>query len=233
MTISVYRTAAVPPYSPHDKPPRQIHRFEGPHGGCPSLGNSDFGWPLRGDKLCDGKEPTTSSNQPIGIITFIISLLLLITGASVSAQTLEIKLVDGRNGRPMVGASSYVNVWVGTERKEAIAIPTDGNGVARLQLTLDTGEANIPNHPNDIGSIVVANPVVEYNESFQVNVPYALCGSGGSNHSWLLSQHFSTKQVLEHGYVSPNTCGKNTASPKPQQVILFVRPLTWWEKLKQ
>jgi len=29
----------------------------------------------------------------------------------------------------MVGASSYVNVWVGTERKKAITIPTDGKGI--------------------------------------------------------------------------------------------------------
>lgn len=154
-------------------------------------------------------------------------------GAFISAQTLEIALVEGRNGRPMAGGSSYVNVWVGTERKEAIAIPTDGNGVARLQLTLNTSETNIPNSSNNRGSIVVDHPVVKYSESFRINAPYVLCGSGGSNYSWLESKNFSTKEVLQHGYVSPNTCGKATVSPQPGQVILFVRPLTWWEKLGQ
>jgi hypothetical protein len=133
----------------------------------------------------------------------------------------------------LAGAASYVNVWAGTERKEAIAIPTDGNGVARLQLTLDTDKINIPNPSKNSGSIVVANPVVKYNESFRINVPYALCESGGSNYSWLMSEQLSTMQILQDGYVSPNTCGKATASPKPGQLILFVRPLTWWEKLKQ
>jgi hypothetical protein len=73
-----------------------------------------------------------SRNQPLlhfGILKFLTSLFLILPAVSIFAQTLEIKLVDGRNGRPMVGASSYVNVWVGTERKEAIAIPTDGKGV--------------------------------------------------------------------------------------------------------
>jgi hypothetical protein len=163
----------------------------------------------------------------------LMSLFLFLYGASLSAQTLEITLVDGRNGRPMVGASSYVNVWVGTERKEAIAIPTDGNGVARLQLTLDTGEINIPDSSKDRGSIVVAHPVVNYDESFRINTPYVLCGSGGSNYSWLRSENFSTKEILQRGYVSPNTCGKVTVSPQPGQVILFVRSLTWWEKLEQ
>jgi hypothetical protein len=133
----------------------------------------------------------------------------------------------------MAGAASYVNVWVGTQRKEAIVIPTDRNGVARLQLTLDTGKINIPNPSKDRGSIVVANPVLMYKKSFRINVPYALCASGGSNYSWLKSESFATNQIFQHGYVSPNTCGKATAPPKPGQVLLFVRPLTWWEKLKQ
>jgi hypothetical protein len=163
----------------------------------------------------------------------LVSLFLILHGALISAQTIEIRLVDGRNGRPMAGSASHMNVWVGTERKEAIVIPTDGNGVAQLQLTLDTGKINIPEPSKDRGSIVVANPVVKYNDSFQINVPYALCGSEGSNYSWLMSEHFSTMQILQHGYVSPNTCGKATASPKPGQVVLFVRPLTWREKLKQ
>jgi hypothetical protein len=63
-------------------------------------------------------------------------------------------------------SNSYVNVWVGTKRKEAMVIPTDKDGIARLRLT-------------------------------------------------------------------DNDCGKATASPKPGELIIFVRPLTWWEKLKQ
>ena len=174
-------------------------------------------------------------NRPLlhfGILKSLVSLFLVLPGVSISAQTLEIVLVDGRNGRPIVGASSYVNAWVGTERKEAIAIPTDGKGVARLQLTLNPGEVNIPNSKNS-GSIVVEHPIVKYDESLRINVPYVLCRSDGSNYSWLRSEEFSTKDILQHGYASPNTCGKATVSPQPGQVILFVRPLTWWEKLKQ
>jgi hypothetical protein len=120
---------------------------------------------------------------------------------------------------------------MGTERKEAIAIPTDGKGVARLQLTLNVSEVSIPNSQNS-GSIVVDHPIVKYDESFRINIPYVLC-SGRSNYSWLGSENFSTKEILHHGYASPNTCGKVTVSPQPGQVVLFVRPLTWWEKLKQ
>ncbi len=167
-----------------------------------------------------------------GFLSFLVAVLLILPAMSLSAQTIEIKLVDGRNGRPMVGTSSYVNVWVGEERKEAIAIPTDEKGVARLQLTLNPSEVNIPNSKNN-GSIVVDHPVVKYNESFRINAPYVLCGSGARNYSWLQLKNLSTKEVLDHGYVSSNTCGKAAVSPQPGQVVLFVRPLTFWEKMKQ
>jgi hypothetical protein len=132
----------------------------------------------------------------------------------------------------MVGTSAYVNVWVGKEHKEAIAIPTDDNGVARLQLTLNPNEENIPISTGH-GTTVEKHPVVKYAESLKINVPYVLCGSGEGNRSPLELKNFSTKEVLDHGYASGNTCGKVTASPQPGQVVLFVRPLTFWEKMKQ
>lgn len=152
------------------------------------------------------------------------------------AETIKIKLVNGRNGLPMAGTASHVNVWVGTERKEAIVIPTDGNGVASLQLlqlTLNTAEINIPNPSNDRGSVVVANPVVKYNESFRINVPYALCQPHGGNYSWLEIMDLTTSRVLQEGITMANTCGKPRAAAKPGEVIIFVRPLNWWERLKE
>jgi hypothetical protein len=44
---------------------------------------------------------------------------------------------------------------------------------------------------------------------------------------------FSTKEVLQKGIVMPNTCGKAMASPIPGVVVIFVRPLSWWQIFKQ
>ena len=167
-----------------------------------------------------------------GWLNLLVTVLLVMPAMSLAAQTLEIKLVDGRNGRPMVGTSAYVNIWVGGERKEAIAIPMDDHGVARLQLTLNPNEVNVPNSTGH-GTIVANHPVVQYDESFRINVPYVLCGAREGNRSPLELKNFSTKEVLDHGYASGNTCGKVTASPQPGQVVLFVRPLTFMEKMKQ
>ena len=165
-------------------------------------------------------------------LNLLVTVLLVMSAMPLAAQTLEIKLLDGRNGHPMVGTSAYVNVWVGGERKEAIAIPMDDHGVARLQLTLNPNEVNVPNSTGH-GTIVANHPVVQYDESFRINVPYVVCGSGDGDRSPLGLKNFSTKEVLDHGYASANTCGKVTATPQPGQVVLFVRPLTFLEKMKQ
>ena len=167
-----------------------------------------------------------------GLLNLLSTILLTVPAIPLDAQTVEIKLLDGRNGRPMVGASSYVNVWVGGERKEAIAIPTNDSGVARLQLTFNPKEVNVPISTGQ-STIVEKHPIVEYSESLRINAPYVLCGSEEVNHSPLEVKSFNMVEVLDHGYASGNTCGKVKASPQPGQVFLFVRPLTFSEKMKQ
>lgn len=147
------------------------------------------------------------------------------------AETIKIKLVNGQNGQPI--AASHVNVWVGTERKEAIVIPTDGNGVASLRLTLNTAEINIPKPSNDRGSVVLTTPVVKYDESLRINAPYVLCQPNVGDYSWLKTMDLTTSRVLQEGITMANTCGKPSAAAKPGEVIIFVRPLNWLEKLKQ
>jgi hypothetical protein len=68
-----------------------------------------------------------------GTVAFLLLINLASLGKGVQAQTILIKLVNGRNGRPMAG--TCVNAWVGNERKEAMAIRADNNGVASVRLT--------------------------------------------------------------------------------------------------
>ena len=58
-----------------------------------------------------------------GWLNLLVTVLLVIPAMSLAAQTLEIKLVDGRNGRPMVGTSAYVNVWVGGSARKQSRYP--------------------------------------------------------------------------------------------------------------
>ncbi len=165
----------------------------------------------------------------------VLQLLVLLgfgpCGTVLCAQTIEIKLVNGRSGRPV--ADTCVNVWVGKERKAAMAIPTDKNGVARLRLTDRDSEIDTRNPWKGCGDFGVINPIVKYDDSLRINAGYVLCQQRTPDYSWLAMRDFSTEQVVRQGIVTANACGKATASPKPGEVIIFVRPLSWWEKLKQ
>ncbi len=164
----------------------------------------------------------------------LVMFLLVINvyfGIPLSAQTLEIKLINGRDGNPI--AKTCVNVWVGNERKDPLAIPTDKNGIARLRLTKNDAEVNTDHRWKDCGNFGVVSPVVKYMDFVSVNVGYVLCASHGTNFSWLEVKRFPTEQFLREGIVTQNTCGKPTASATPGELVIFVRPLSWWEKLKQ
>jgi hypothetical protein len=147
------------------------------------------------------------------------------------AQTVEIRLVNGRNGHSM--SNSHVNVWVGPKPKSTMIIPTDKDGIARLRLTDNDGEVDLHIRKSSEGGDVVIDPIVKYDESFRVNVPFVICYPHVRDYSWLAFTNISTKQLLQQGIVWPNSCGKTTASPKPGELVIFVRPLNLWEMLKQ
>jgi len=147
------------------------------------------------------------------------------------AQIVDIKLVNGRNGHPM--SNSHVNVWVGAKRKSAMVIPTDKDGIARLRLTDNEDEVDLRMSEKHIGDNVVIGPIVKYDDKFSVNVPFVICRPNVRDYSWLATTNISTKELLLQGIVWANTCGKTTASPKPGELVIFVRPLNWREMWKQ
>ncbi len=157
------------------------------------------------------------------VVAQIMLLLFLLIGPSwttLGAQTIKVKLVNGKSGHPM--GNTYVNVWVGSEWKSAIPISTDKEGIAQFDL-------------NDKGFMLINkdHPILKYADTIRIEAGYVLCQPHGSDYSWLAITKFPTKQVVEQGIVTENTCGKTTASPEPGDITIFVRPLSWWEKLRQ
>lgn len=160
--------------------------------------------------------------------------MFLITGFSCTilcGQTVSIRLVNGRTGRPI--PNSFVNVWVGNQRKEATVIPTDKDGIAKLELTDIPSKQDASTHQSGGGSFVAVNPVLLKAESISVNVGFVRCTSRKVDHSWLLTEHYSTETLVHDGIVTANTCGNSSASPKPGELTVFVRPLNLLEKFEQ
>lgn len=114
-----------------------------------------------------------------------------------------------------------------------MAIPTDEDGIAWLYLTDKDSEVNAQNQPKSCGDFGVAHPVVKYADTIRIVAGYAVCQPHTPGYSWLATMEFSTKQIVQQGVVTANVCSKATAPPKPGELTIFVRPLSWWEKLKQ
>jgi len=165
-----------------------------------------------------------------GLSVIFMVLFAGLLGTGLRAQTISIKLVNGRNGHPM--AHGCVNVGI-DHIHHMLAIPTDKDGVALLHLTDIDAEVNTQSRWQGCGDFGVIKPVVKYSDTIGINAGYVLCQPHTPDYSWLVTMTVSTKKVIQSGFVTPNTCGKATALPKPGELILFVRPLTWWEKLKQ
>jgi hypothetical protein len=176
-------------------------------------------------------------------VTHIVALSLTITSHAqattrqpavtpkLQTETIRIKLVDGRNGRPMAG--SYVNVWVGKERKAATAVPTDKEGIASLRLTDRADGTGADEGSKACGPNCVLNPLMKYDDSLRLNVGFVLCQPDAGSYSWLRITDLSTRRILQDGIVMENTCGSIRATAEPGEVVVFVRPLSWWEKLKE
>lgn len=83
------------------------------------------------------------------LIVVFVFLVFGATGKTLGAQAVKIKLVNGKSGRPI--ANTCVNTWVGTARKDAMAIPTDKDGVAWLYLTDKDAQVNIRSQSKSCG----------------------------------------------------------------------------------
>ena len=154
----------------------------------------------------------------------VILSLFAVAGASADAQALRVRLVNGSNGKLIT--SAYINVWVGDQRKDAVPIPIASNGQAILSLTSSQADAHVQ---------TLSSPwqVFPYAPEIRVQVGFALCQTTRQKYSWLQVTPYSTPDWVRTGIVTANTCGHAMAKPEPGVLTIFVRPLTFWEKLSE
>lgn len=154
----------------------------------------------------------------------MILALVATAGAIGNAQTLHVRLFNGSSGKPI--SNTYVNVWVGNERKEALPIPIDSTGNAVLRLT---GSARDEGVQADSAHW----PTFPYAPEIKIQAGFVLCQVKQQKYSWLRITPYSTEDWVRTGIVTANTCGKAVAKPEPGILTIFVRPLSFWEKLSE
>ena len=144
--------------------------------------------------------------------------------ATGNAQSLRIRLLDGRSGKPI--SNGGANVWVGENRKAGMPIPGDRNGIATLLLTDNAEQVNVDAGAN-------APPTFLYAPEIRIQVGYVRCHAAQTKFSWLQITPYPSQEWTRTGIVTANTCGKAVAKPEPGELTLFVRPLNFRERMSQ
>lgn len=169
------------------------------------------------------------------VVLFLVVSIFTSFGAALRAQTIEVKIINGRNGNPIANKCMYV--WAGDRTSPSsgplLTTQTNISGVIKLHLANDDKKGNTESQRMVCGLEGVIDPIVKYGDTISIRTGYVLCQPHAPDYSWLSMSEFSAQKALQRGIVTANTCGKATALPEPGEVVLFVRPLTWWEKLKQ
>src|SRR5579862_7878476 len=93
---------------------------------------------------------------------FLALFLFALCATVLRAQTIQIKLVKGKTGRPV--ADACVGAWTkDASNKVSLYIPADKDGVARLRLTQKDSEVDISYNPKlGCGGTGAINPVLKY-----------------------------------------------------------------------
>lgn len=157
-------------------------------------------------------------------IRFVLFALVATAGVIGNAQTLRVRLLNGSSGRPI--ANSYVNVWVGDQRKQAVSVPIDSNGNAVVILAGSKAGVDAQEASAHTGTFPYASEI-------KVQAGFVLCQDKQQKYSWLHITPYLTEEWIRTGIVTMNTCGKAVAKPEPGLLTIFVRPLSFFEKLSE
>jgi hypothetical protein len=174
-----------------------------------------------------------------GIIQASVMVGALGCGSLAGAQDMRIRVVNGRNGKPIT--NECLNISLGKWHGAELLAPTNREGVVvlHIQNRQVTADATSPQACNgqaivgpksltdDVGSISVMGDMYVACQEYGNRVS----GQPPRLNTDLIPTYPITK-ILGWGVAATNTCGKFKEEAKPGELILFARPLSFWEKLR-
>jgi hypothetical protein len=160
-------------------------------------------------------------------------------GPSLYGQEIHIRVLNARNGKSIT--NECLKVWLGHEWHGAsLLAPTNNVGVVVLHFADNTVTAgSVPGAACEKGLAINAMPVPNGADAIVVTGGYYVaCQEYGEVRSGdrlerFIPPSYSIRKILESGVSATNTCGKFRAQAKPGELIFFVRPPTFWERMRE
>lgn len=162
--------------------------------------------------------------QIVALRTAILSCILFVVvpiGLLAQTATIRIRVLDGRTGKNLSGMNL---AFVDYHNDRDGSTDADLNGRKIVETSAD-GDSYIAN-PNAHGVLVFDGL------GSGVWVPCTRQKLYDSDTRTYGSEHlYPVSTIVASGLVAKNDCSRRTATAKPSELIIFVRPATWWEKL--
>ncbi len=156
--------------------------------------------------------------------TAILSCILFAvapTGLLAQAATIHIRVLDGRTGKNLSGMNlTFVDYH--TDPDGSTDAGLNGRMIVKTSADGDSYVANPEAHGvlvfNVLGSSAAWVPCTRQKLYDSKTRTY------GSEHLYPVST------IVASGLVAHNSCSRRAATAKPGELVIFVRPPTWWEK---
>jgi len=177
---------------------------------------------------------TVPLSQPFPALFLILSFVCLFRVAA-HAQDISIKVLNGRNGKPIT--NECLNVWVGALAGPHLVAATNRDGVVVLRVSDDklVAGAGCRGWPVQAAWPTGSERILVTGDYYVACQEYAKVVPNAAKPKFTgkIPPLYPIKEILESGISASNTCGKFRAKPKPGELIFFVKPRSFWGKMRQ
>ena len=142
------------------------------------------------------------SEGPLYCLLLFLFILIVPSSAYAQSASIRLRLIDGRNGKQF--SAEYEQAWYAGGYTIIAIRSHDASGVDTITLE------------KSASIWVAANGYHDCRPKKNIRAKAS----------------YSVTEIATNGIVTKNDCGKATVIAKPGELILFVRPLTWWESRK-
>ena len=163
--------------------------------------------------------------QIVALRTAILLCILFAVapiGLLAQTATIHVRVLDGRTGKNLSGMNlAFVDYH--TDRDGSTH--ADLNGRMTVATSAD-GDSYVAS-PGAHGVLVFGG--VGNNGDWTPCTRQKLYDSDTRTYG---TEHlYPVSTIVASGLVAKNNCSKRTAAAKPGELVIFIRPVTWWEKL--
>jgi hypothetical protein len=170
----------------------------------------------------------------------LICILTGLFGTPLHGQEIHIRVLNANNGKPIT--NECVNVSLGVWHGADLIAPTNKEGVVVLHLARnEVTAAAVSPSPCDRTAILGPKPLPKGVDTIAITSDeYIDCQEWAKvipgeapKDNLNRAPSYRIEKILESGVAAGNRCGKFKAEAKPGELIFFVRPSSWLERMKR